>query len=107
VTPEVKLLHLESATRVPGPVQPEELALLRERWGQLLAADPYYHWRFVAGSADFVMPLYRANGTFLPDRGLRRDLILVGQYLSDGGPRLLITRVLSRLRGTSPTPPSS
>ena len=48
-TPEARLMHLESATRsadkagVHGARFAAETARMRERWGKLLDADPYYN----------------------------------------------------------------
>ncbi len=48
-TPEARLMHLESATRsadkagVHGARFAAETARMRERWGELLDADPYYN----------------------------------------------------------------
>jgi GT2 family glycosyltransferase len=49
-TPHARLVHLESASRGGAEATAEKAALLRqeaalmhERWGERLAADPYYH----------------------------------------------------------------
>jgi hypothetical protein len=51
-TPEVRLFHFESSSRVSGPVAKEELKALRSRWGSLLRRDPFYNPNFYAGTAD-------------------------------------------------------
>ncbi len=40
--PAARLLHYESASRPPG-VEPHELQLFRDLWGQEWACDPYYN----------------------------------------------------------------
>ncbi|MEQ1873060.1 MAG: glycosyltransferase [Ilumatobacteraceae bacterium] len=40
-TPYASLYHFESLTREPG-VSPEELGVLRSRWGHVMSCDPYF-----------------------------------------------------------------
>jgi GT2 family glycosyltransferase len=62
--PEVELFHFESSSRAPD-VADAERALLRARWGKILAHDPYYHPGFVEHYADFVHPHYTHDGRFI------------------------------------------
>lgn len=63
-TPQARLEHRESATRVGG-VTPAETAYMRERWGDLLAADPYYHPTLSRQVEDFRLDLTAPEGTRL------------------------------------------
>ena len=51
-TPFAKLYHHESATRRPS-VEPRETEVMRERWPDLLAHDPYYNPNLARERADF------------------------------------------------------
>jgi GT2 family glycosyltransferase len=53
LTPEVTLIHRESASRGVQRVADEELALLTRRWEGLLRRDPFYNPNFLPG-ADFL-----------------------------------------------------
>jgi GT2 family glycosyltransferase len=53
VTPDAVLYHHESSSR-SGEVAPDELALVRRRWGRWLRDDPFYGPNFPSGNADFV-----------------------------------------------------
>jgi GT2 family glycosyltransferase len=50
--PLAKLYHHESATRRPA-VEPLETAVMRERWANVLAHDPYYNPNLSRERADF------------------------------------------------------
>jgi GT2 family glycosyltransferase len=62
--PEAELFHFESSSRAPE-VSDEERALLRSRWGTILARDPYYHPGFLEHYGDFVHPHYTSDGRFI------------------------------------------
>ena len=51
-TPFAKLIHHESATRVRS-AEPRESDVIRQRWGDLLARDPYYNPNLSRQPADF------------------------------------------------------
>jgi GT2 family glycosyltransferase len=51
-TPFAKLYHHESATRRPS-VEPRETQVMRERWPDVLADDPYYNPNLSRERADF------------------------------------------------------
>ncbi len=51
-TPFARLRHDESATRRRS-VEPREAEVMRERWGEWLARDPYYNPNFSRAQADF------------------------------------------------------
>ena len=58
-TPHAVLYHFESQSR-PGGASPEEDALLVERWGHVLAADPYGNPNLAPAQAEWV-PAYRTS----------------------------------------------
>lgn len=51
-TPYAELHHYESASR-PHQSDLEEILHMRERWGEVMDADPYYNPNFSLGSGDF------------------------------------------------------
>jgi len=51
-TPYAELHHYESASR-PHQSDLEEILHMRERWGEMMDADPYYNPNFSLGSGDF------------------------------------------------------
>lgn len=51
-TPYAKLYHHESATRRPS-VEPRETQVMRERWPEVLAYDPFYNPNLSRERADF------------------------------------------------------
>ena len=51
-TPFAKLYHDESASR-RASVEPSETAVLRERWPEMVARDPYYNPNLSRERADF------------------------------------------------------
>lgn len=51
-TPYAKLYHHESATRRPS-VEARETDVMRERWSELIARDPYYNPNLSREAADF------------------------------------------------------
>ena len=63
--PEVELFHFESSSRCARCRGRRSAALLRARWGKILAHDPYYHPGFVEHYADFVHPHYTDDGRFI------------------------------------------
>lgn len=83
-TPEAALWHYESSTREPGPVRPEELALVNARWSGLLHDDPYNHPGFTPGQLDHFLPPVLPDGT------------VVGWWRGDG-PGLIGSAIRRRL----------
>lgn len=55
-TPEVTLWHYESSSRGVRPPEQHEFDLMQQRWGTVLAADPYYSSRFVTGG-NYLLPV--------------------------------------------------
>jgi GT2 family glycosyltransferase len=55
-TPEVTLWHYESSSRGFRPPEQHEFDLMQQRWGAVLANDPYYSSRFVTGG-NYLLPV--------------------------------------------------
>jgi GT2 family glycosyltransferase len=53
-TPYATLFHYESATRRRSP-EPIESAIIRERWAEAIAHDPYYNPNLSRKRADFTL----------------------------------------------------
>jgi GT2 family glycosyltransferase len=55
-SPGARLYHFELSSRVSGRVEPQELELLNDRWGNVLEHDPFYNPNFLP-STDFLPPI--------------------------------------------------
>ncbi len=55
-SPGARLYHFELSSRVSGRVEPQELELLNDRWGDVLEHDPFYNPNFLP-STDFLPPI--------------------------------------------------
>ena len=60
-TPYARLYHHESRSRWYQPPRAEEVQLMLDRWGALLACDPYYNPHLTLEREDFSFALQRAR----------------------------------------------
>jgi GT2 family glycosyltransferase len=75
-TPYACLYHHESRSRWYQPPRPEEVQYMLDRWGAVLACDPYYNPHLTLSREDFSFDLDRARRT-LRLRPTRRAFSLV------------------------------
>jgi GT2 family glycosyltransferase len=66
-TPSARLYHHESQSRWSQPPRDEEVRYMLDRWGALLANDPYYNPHLTLRQEDFSFDLSRARGLLARD----------------------------------------
>ena len=72
-----------------------EIESLQERWGDLLAADPFYPLEFV--DSDYNLPVLNRHGEFQARADVWTHLLRVQTLHREGGFRLIADRALRKL----------
>ena len=95
MVPQVEMLHYESVSRGLERPADAEIESLQERWGDLLAADPFYPLEFV--DSDYNLPVLNRHGEFQARADVWTHLLRVQTLHREGGVRLIVDRALRKL----------